>query len=189
MRHLPAAAHKRMAWKNGGGETVEIAVSPPDAGLGEFGWRVSTARVAVDGPFSSFPGVDRTLALLEGEALVLRIEGMGEHRLAKGGDPLLFPADAPTEAVLPAGPITDLNVMTRRGRHRAALAPLGRGGVLEAGAATLLLLAQGPVAVETEAGRLLLSRGDALLLEPGESAVAAPQGEEGSILVAIAHEA
>jgi environmental stress-induced protein Ves len=47
-----------MPWKNGGGETTEIAVFPDGAGLSDFDWRVSMARVDGDGPFSSFPGIE-----------------------------------------------------------------------------------------------------------------------------------
>ena len=56
----------RVPWKNGGGTTAEVAVHPPGAGLDDFDWRISMADVAVDGPFSRFPGVDRTLVLAEG---------------------------------------------------------------------------------------------------------------------------
>ncbi len=69
MRILRAADHKRMPWKNGGGETVEIAVAPQDAALGDFDWRISMATVAADGPFSIFPGIDRTLSILSGSGM------------------------------------------------------------------------------------------------------------------------
>ncbi len=39
-----------MPWKNGGGVTTEICVSPPS---GAFDWRVSIATVNADGPFST----------------------------------------------------------------------------------------------------------------------------------------
>ena len=67
MRILRAESYRRMPWKNGGGETTEIAVSPEGAGLDDFDWRVSMARVESSGPFSLFAGIDRTLAILEGE--------------------------------------------------------------------------------------------------------------------------
>jgi uncharacterized protein len=67
MRILRAENYRRMPWKNGGGLTAEIAVSPESAGLDDFDWRVSMARVEAGGPFSLFPGVDRTLSILEGE--------------------------------------------------------------------------------------------------------------------------
>ena len=108
---LASSRHRRMPWKNGGGETVEVAVYPEGSDLAGFGWRVSMATVASDGPFSSFPGVDRTLAVLSGDGMELEIDGMGRQVLGPHGAPLAFPADAPTFARLTGGPITDLNVM------------------------------------------------------------------------------
>ena len=116
MRILRAADYRSMPWKNGGGTTTEITVSPEGAGLDDFDWRVSMARVEGGGPFSGFAGVDRTLAVLEGEGIVLDIGGRPPERLTGASAPLSFPADVPTTAALISGPITDLNVMTRRGR-------------------------------------------------------------------------
>ena len=99
-----------------GGTTTEITVSPDGSGLDDFDWRVSMARVASSGPFSGFAGVDRTLAVLEGEGIVLDIAGQSPATLTRASAPLSFPADVPTQATLIAGPITDLNIMTRRGR-------------------------------------------------------------------------
>ena len=53
-----------MPWKNGGGETLELAIAPAGAGLEDFAWRISSARVGAAGPFSACAGVDRSLALL-----------------------------------------------------------------------------------------------------------------------------
>ena len=116
MRILRAADYRVMPWKNGGGTTTEIAVSPDGAGLDDFDWRVSMARVEGGGPFSGFAGVDRTLAVLEGEGIVLDIAGRPPAQVTWASAPLAFPADVPTTAALISGPITDLNVMTRRGR-------------------------------------------------------------------------
>ena len=115
---LRAAGYRSMPWKNGGGTTTEIAVSPAGAGLEDFDWRVSMARVESDGPFSRFAGIDRTLAILEGEGISLKVGDRMPSGLTGSSDPLAFPADLPTHAALIAGPITDLNVMTRRGRMR-----------------------------------------------------------------------
>ncbi|KAA1179629.1 HutD family protein [Rhizobium tropici] len=117
MTLLRRDSHRRMPWKNGGGETVEIAVSPDGAGLADFDWRVSMATVATDGPFSVFPGIDRTLSILDGEGMTLFIEGRAPERLTQASEPLPFAADTPTSATLIDGTITDLNVMTRRGSH------------------------------------------------------------------------
>lgn len=103
-----------MPWKNGKGETVEIAVFPADASIDDFDWRISMATVAEDGPFSIFPGIDRTLAILDGNGMVLEVEGSAPVLLTTASDPLAFPADVPVTARLQDGSITDLNVMSRR---------------------------------------------------------------------------
>ncbi|MGC4029260.1 MAG: HutD family protein [Steroidobacteraceae bacterium] len=111
-----------MPWKNGGGETFEIAVSPPGASLDSMDWRISMAIVAADGPFSSFPGVDRTLSILEGRGMELDLgTGHGNHVLTRKTGPLHFPADIPATARLIGGAVTDLNVMTRRSRYTHAV--------------------------------------------------------------------
>lgn len=75
MEIIRSASYKRMPWKNGGGETIEIAVFPPAADFAAMDWRLSMATVAADGPFSSFPGLDRTLSVLAG-TLGLEIDGV-----------------------------------------------------------------------------------------------------------------
>ena len=104
-----------MPWKNGGGVTVEIAIHPINASVDSFDWRISTATVANDGPFSVFPDIDRTLSVLEGNGIVLDVEGV-ETTLTRETAPFAFAADASSGARLINGTITDLNVMTRRGR-------------------------------------------------------------------------
>jgi len=116
---LRAAGHRRMPWKNGGGETREIAVSPPNASLDTLDWRISMAVVAQNGPFSSFPGIDRTLSLLSGAGMALDFgEPDKVFRLTQQSDPFTFAAELPVVATLSGTSITDLNVMTRRGRYR-----------------------------------------------------------------------
>jgi hypothetical protein len=113
-----------MAWKNGGGETIEIAIAPAGATLDQFEWRISMAHVGESGPFSIFPGIDRTLAVIEGDGIVLHQAGRGDVRLDTGSAPYAFPADLAVGATLVGGAIDDLNVMTRRGRYRHLLSRL-----------------------------------------------------------------
>jgi len=168
MKILRAAGHKRMPWKNGGGETVEIAISPDGAGLADFDWRVSMATVASDGPFSSFPGIDRTLSILEGNGMELFIEGREPVLLTQESDPLAFAADISVSATLPDGTITDLNVMTRRNALRHTVARLGIDGrkseELSQGS-FLLFCARGKVTAEAGGDTIELGTGDALLIE------------------------
>ncbi len=119
MELLRASGYRRMPWKNGGGETFEIAVSPAQATLDSLDWRISMAIVAGDGPFSSFPGIDRTLSIVDGQGMELDLGAqLGRHALTTDTAPLHFPADIPVAARLLDGAIADLNVMTRRDRYR-----------------------------------------------------------------------
>ncbi|GGG03166.1 hypothetical protein GCM10010924_34710 [Rhizobium wenxiniae] len=163
MRILRAAGHKRMPWKNGKGETVEIAVFPEGASVDTFDWRISMAPVASDGAFSVFPGIDRTLSILTGDGMMLSVEGMAPSVLGRKSVPFSFPGDAKTEAVLQAGPITDLNVMTRRGRfsHRVTRRELGGEIGFSADAALVILVVTG----KAEVSQVELDPLDAVILD------------------------
>ncbi|MEU3400119.1 HutD/Ves family protein [Streptomyces filamentosus] len=101
------------SWRNGGGVTREVAAGPAGAGLDDFAWRVSLADVAVGGPFSSFPGVDRVITVVEGPGMELTVDGTA-HTVAEPYAPFPFSGDAVTECRLLGGPLVDFNVMTRR---------------------------------------------------------------------------
>ncbi len=127
-------------WKNGGGETAEIVVSPPDADFDTFDWRISTAIVAASGPFSVFAGVDRVLTVLEGGAIALSVEGR-EHRLDAAGRPFAFSGDVPVHASLEGDRLLDFNVMVRRPlRAQVTRGPLRPGGPEAGERARLTLL-------------------------------------------------
>lgn len=117
---LRAADRVAVPWKNGGGLTREVAAYPPQSDLGNFDWRVSLAEVRRGGPFSSFPGVDRHMAVICGR-LELSISGRDALSLSSDTGPLSFPGEVPVYAEPRPEPVTDLNVMTRRGRFMARL--------------------------------------------------------------------
>lgn len=104
-------------WRNGGGITRDLAVRSDAQGLA---WRISIAEVASAGEFSAFPGMDRLLMLCRGTGMHVTVDNT-EHLLGPW-DTIRFPGDAATRATLVDGPTTDLNVMTRRGSARAAVA-------------------------------------------------------------------
>lgn len=114
LRLLRAQGHRVMPWKNGLGSTTEIAISPRGASLDNFDWRISMAYVVEDGPFSIYDGIDRTLAVIEGEGIVLDVDGLPDARLTLDSEPLAFPADVPARSRLIGGRVRDLNIMTRR---------------------------------------------------------------------------
>ena len=177
-----------MPWKNGGGETVEIAVEPPNAALAAFDWRVSMATVATDGPFSSFPGIDRTLCLLDGQGIVLTVGAAAPVHLTPASAPYAFPADSPTAAVLTDGPVTDLNVMTRRGRctHVVTRIALGDATSLPAGGTFRLAFA---AAGRVRIGEHLLERHDTLLMAGGADWTAEPVDGPALLLLATIRDA
>jgi environmental stress-induced protein Ves len=97
--------------------------------------------VAEPGPFSSFPGIDRTLSVLEGNGIRLDIAGT-PVTLVRGSPPLPFAADIPVYGMPIDGGIVDLNVMTRRGRFRhqvSHLTGVERLAVTSQGTTTLIL--------------------------------------------------
>lgn len=169
MRLIRPAEQRAMPWKNGDGETIEIAVAPEGAGFDDFDWRVSMARVARPGPFSTFPGVDRTLAVLDGAGLRLDVTGRHPVELTAASPPCSFPADLPATAALADGPVLDLNVMSRRGKVEHALDRLTVAAPRELRldcATALLLCRSGALEVTDPAGAMPLAAGEALLLDP-----------------------
>lgn len=167
MQILRSSAHRVMPWKNGGGSTTEVAVAPDGAGIDAFDWRISMAVVAADGPFSAFPDVERTLMVLDGAGLVLHGLGTGPQRLERSTAPFAFAADLAVSATLIGGPITDLNVMTRRGRFRSRVRRLDAAAEIAlAEAAVVFLLAEAPCRVSVDgAAAVELGRRDALRLD------------------------
>jgi len=142
VRLLTPNDYRSMPWKNGAGRTTEIAVHPPGAALDAFAWRVSIADVERDGPFSRFPGIDRTIVLLAGSGMRLAgpatsPEGPGMDRKGLGMGPKGtarevelttrfvahdFSGDDAIDCTLLAGPCRDFNAMFRRGRARGRVA-------------------------------------------------------------------
>lgn len=131
-------------WKNGGGSTREIACWPAGNSLDDFGWRVSIATIAADGPFSVFAGVDRSIMLLEGDGVRLHSDdGEIDHRLDVRHQPFVFSGDAAVDCDLLGGASMDFNVMTRRGAWQAEVQVLRRAASIPAAPHGVLLALRG----------------------------------------------
>jgi environmental stress-induced protein Ves len=154
------------AWKNGGGSTTEIAVAPLGASLDDFDWRVSMARVASDGPFSEFAGIDRTLAIVKGKGLSLIVGDAAPVVLNTNSTPMRFAGDAPTTAQLLTGDIIDLNVMTRRDRFEHRLLRVREPTLcdLDGYDLALAVACSGNVELTLQQEIVTLSDGDAAIL-------------------------
>ncbi|MFG2469730.1 HutD family protein [Streptomyces canus] len=182
--------YRRVPRKNGGGMTREVAsgtVKAPAASAeitDGFDWRVSVADVDAGGPFSVFPGIDRMITLVEGEGMVLTVDGTA-HPVGPLS-PFAFSGDAATDCRLEAGAVRNVNVMTRRSRATATVRIVSVAAAQEADMAcaageTLLVMAVtegiavgGRDSRETRLGRLDCVRheGPAALTLRGDGMVA-----------------
>jgi environmental stress-induced protein Ves len=110
------------AWRNGGGTTRELLCWPSTL---EWAFRVSVADITRDGPFSSFPGIERWFAVIEGAGVVLSFGGK-KRRVRVGDLPLQFNGGDAPGCRLVDGSTRDLNLMLRGGRGVMRIA---EGGV------------------------------------------------------------
>ncbi|MEY9778451.1 HutD family protein [Arthrobacter sp. MW3 TE3886] len=190
IRYAELKAHP---WRNGGGVTREVArhprtrsvetalqTAPRDTGHDNaWDWRVSIAEVSKAGPFSAYAGMDRVLTVIDGDLLLLSVDG-AEHPLEKYR-PFRFSGDADSAGALPTGDIRDLNVITRNGafkgytsiielsKKRAHPVFAGQFGILLQGQGTVSPGTAGgpptepPAAVAPEPERVELNRYDAVV--------------------------
>jgi uncharacterized protein len=135
-----------MRWGNGGGWTTEIIAEPS---RDQWRWRLSVADVEVDGPFSSFPEVDRSIALLGGAGFGLTIGGRDEQLIDTPFQPFDFPGDEVTSCRLIDGPVQDLNMMSVRqsARHRLEFVHIAPRTATELGDVDVVVVVSGQVRI------------------------------------------
>jgi environmental stress-induced protein Ves len=154
-----AADRAPQPWKNGLGVQYEITCdgSLPD----DWTWRLSTADITQDVPFSIIPGVNREFCVADGNGVVLNINGV-DHR-CEPGSITKFRGDDKVYATLIDGPMRALNLMVRDGaaeRHME-IASVGNGKDLVIGVACVAIV--GPAQVVVQAQIEELSVLDAML--------------------------
>ena len=115
-------------WKNGLGVQYEITCDGtlPD----DWTWRLSTADITQDVPFSVFPGVNREFCVADGNGVVLTINGV-DHR-CEPGSITKFRGDDVVFATLIDGPMRALNLMVRDGAQEKHLTRNSVGPVFAA---------------------------------------------------------
>jgi environmental stress-induced protein Ves len=109
---ITPAQFKTIPWKNGQGETTELAINESGS-LDNFDWRLSIASVVKDGVFSNFDGYYRNLVLIEGEGLSLTHDEQKTDVLKKRLDVASFSGGCKTFGKLTHGAIKDFNIITR----------------------------------------------------------------------------
>jgi environmental stress-induced protein Ves len=145
MRVQRFSEHLAIPWANGKGTSFEIS-SDRDAS-NQWSWRVAIAPVVVDGPFSSLPGIDRQLVVVEGNGMVLEVDGKTVECLPS--QVVAFSGEATTYARLIDGPSVDLGLMTARDVFAGSLFVVTSvGGVIESD----LIVAIGDSVLEDESG-------------------------------------
>jgi environmental stress-induced protein Ves len=156
-------------WKNGGGSTTEITVFPPGATFDDFDWRISLATITQSGPFSVFPGIDRTLTLVDGAGVVLDVGNERRVALSEREPVVAFPGETQITATVDDGMTTDFNVMTRRVQcnHQLERRVVRDFSTLERRSeTTIVFLAEGEsLTVLSGSERIAMVRYDAVVLE------------------------
>ncbi|WP_051228556.1 HutD/Ves family protein [Pleomorphomonas oryzae] len=179
VRLLTAADFRRLAWANGRGTTLEL-VRRDDA-AGALLWRLSVADVVEPGPFSPLPGIDRIIALIEGEGFDL---DFGSAHLAvslRPFEPLSFSGDWSTKATTVYGPSRDFNVMTARGKI-AAEVELAKENLPSADL-TYVFAARGGVTVKTGDVRVRAETGE--LIECRQENAVGIETDEPKTVIAV----
>lgn len=185
MRIVREKQQKTMVWKNGGGQTIEMAIFPPEASLETFGWRLSRATIEKPGPFSVFPNVERSLTLLSGKGLALKFDNGPTLRLNAPGETAQLLGDVPITAEPIGGPVQDLNVMTRRGAFRHEVTVLSGKRTLDASLpenSYLALYADGPGKLVRKGASSPLAAGDLVELGAADLPVEVVPGTDARII-------
>jgi uncharacterized protein len=116
---IPAHEYRRERWRNGLGWTREILRSPQTGE--DWDWRLSIAEIECDGPFSSFPGIERELVLLHGHGVRLRFDDGDVRDVEPPHGRVRFAGERGVSGELIDGPTHDFNLMWRRDRIDAEL--------------------------------------------------------------------
>jgi len=145
MRVQRIAEHRAMPWANGKGTSYEVA-SDRDAS-DQWSWRVAIAPVVQDGPFSSLPGVDRQLVVVDGNGMVLEVDGMTVECLPR--QVVSFSGEATSYARLIDGPTVDVGLMTARDFFNGSMFVVTSVGAV---IASDLIVAIGDAVLEAESG-------------------------------------
>ncbi|WP_439574379.1 HutD/Ves family protein [Phreatobacter sp.] len=163
IRLIDAAAFQAVPWKNGGGTATDIAVSL--AADGEVAWRVGTAAIRRDGPFSDYDGVTRTFTIVEGPGVHLDFAGEGTRTLDRDQPTRFAGAPAPFCRLRDGQSATAFNLLTGDGLAAGDVAiHHGRGAAEPVAAAPVVVL------LALEADWTLTADGETVVVPEGAAA-------------------
>jgi environmental stress-induced protein Ves len=166
-RYFPQSAFVSMPWNNGGGSTREIFRFPE--GDADWQWRLSIADIAADGPFSGFPGCERSLTLLAGAGMSLQFADRSCD-LHSPYAACRFAGEETPECVLFNGPTVDFNAIWRRDAVSITVERRAMHGSLwclpEPGVSWFVLLLSGSLGLKDDSHGPQCAPGDGLWLQP-----------------------
>lgn len=169
--HIVQRATSRIPqpWRNGMGVQYEVTADGPlpDG----WSWRLSTADISHDAPFSVFDGVTREFCVAIGNGVVLTIDGVAHECVAQSI--VTFDGGSSVQAAIIDGPTKDINLMLKNGSPTLHLCIHNAGDRLK-GAEALVAL-DGGAKVNVDADIIQLDELDAVL-NTGRSAIAIVEG-------------
>lgn len=166
VRVLRFAEYPVVPWRNGRGVTREIAASVIASGAQEApAWRISMATIDAPAPFSQFPGLARTLGIVDGDGIELTVdERMRPLRPGETFGP--FAGDLPAAARPIGGPTLDLGLMLDPTRVQGEMTAVGAGEHDLVGLTWFVVsLVDGLSFTLNHGGPVALSRGDTAALD------------------------
>ncbi len=175
-RLLQPTDYRRVPWKNGLGTTLDLATDAPSDGVA-WSWRFSLADVPTRAGFSEFSGIDRHLAVLEGEGLTLE-RGQARTAVPREGPAILFAGEEAIVGVPIGSGVRDANLMLDRRRWRGELAIVRATDARSVTLVRQLLLihaasAESPIECKVGAQRIQLAQGCTLHAQEGVTLIAA----------------
>lgn len=162
MKLIRPADWTEMPWRNGGGVTSVIAAERQgDAIL----WRMSTAIVDCDGPYSAFPGLKRISTVIQGNGTVLHDLDSDAVEDLPPLAPTLLNGDVAWQGELKDGPIRHFNLIFDINRVRASVEVLRLDGRLSPSPGTHALFCVSGVWIFE---RMLVEPFDTILVPKGD---------------------
>ncbi len=164
-----AASRIPQPWRNGMGVQYEVTADGPlpDG----WSWRLSTADITHDAPFSVFEGVTREFCVAIGNGVILTIDGAA-HECGPRSI-VTFDGGSSVQAAIVDGPTKDVNLMRKTGSPTLHLSVHDAGGRLDGAQALVALGGGATVRVDTDI--IQLGELDAVL-DTAQSAVVVLEG-------------
>lgn len=183
-RVVRSGAGEETIWKNGQGRSWSLGRSEPSAGQ-DHDWSVTIAVLQDEREFSSYPGIHRTLSVIEGAGMQLRLEGR-EVLLKQTTQPFAFEGETRIVGdVVAQKPVMDFNVLTRRSvcNHSSVRLEVSGESAIACEADVLVVYVQATLEhIRIAELDLQLGQGDTLFIECNVPRSVCFQGE-GAVLV------